>query len=101
MVLGFGCIFIKVHVATLTACCKCVCLEGGKSDIFDNAKKEKKGYATANDINYMENPRCRVSSGKVTGSVFCLIERTICVSKDKSSHFPRQGISTGLKVSTG
>lgn len=35
-------IFIKVHVATLTACCKCVCLEGGKSDIFDNAKKEKR-----------------------------------------------------------
>lgn len=42
LVLGFGCIFIKVHVATLTACCKCVCLEGGKSDIFDNAKKEKR-----------------------------------------------------------
>lgn len=41
VVLGFGCIFIKVHVATFTACCKCVCLEGGKSDIFDNAKKEK------------------------------------------------------------
>lgn len=79
-----------------------VCLPGGGEirGIFDNAKKEK-GYATANDKNYMENPRCRVSSGKVTGSVFCLIERTICVSKDKSSHFPRQGISTGLKVSTG
>lgn len=90
VVSGFGCIFIKVHEATPTACCcKCVCLDGGEiRGIFDNAENEK-GYATANNTAYMENPRCRVSSGKVTRSVFCLIETTICVSKDKSLSTPR------------